>query len=182
MFGNAVAHHGALDCFHKSVISLTRARPCRSMSAITMKRFQRAWRRQGRRVAAAIVLLAYFAAMFGFPMPAVAEATQAPVEQSSPTQARACCCQTANDCRQCGCCSEAAPVIPEKPVRWQSGMSAMQCKGLSTLWVSSGVVVPPPVHVNFEMQLTPVGRIMSNDAFAIAMPLKPLDPPPRLCA
>jgi hypothetical protein len=96
-----------------------------------------------------------------------------------------------------GCCphDEPPPAPPQDPdpqdtdpaddeapadgVRWVTGISAMKCRGHSTLWVSAGIVLPAPVLCNRPV-LDPGGWLHLVDDHAFTSSLIPPDPPPRL--
>jgi hypothetical protein len=65
-----------------------------------------------------------------------------------------------------------------KSVRWALGIAALKCKGLSTLWVTAGVV-----GLTIEIDVQPVPSVPEwlpafNES-PRSTPLPPLDPPPR---
>jgi hypothetical protein len=142
------------------------------------------WRRWSHRLAVLLGLLAYAAATFGFPVLARGKAGHDCGCPPARQKARACCCHPAAGC--CGgaapsCCATEDETEPEEgaTVRWVAGVSALTCKGLSTLWLAGGAVLPPPQAVSWSPEegalfwLAP----MSEAAFRLALPW-PL-PPPR---
>src|SRR5262245_23411738 len=58
-------------------------------------------------------------------------------------------------------------------------MTALRCRGLSTSWVSSGAVAPPPPLPNWELYFALSDRFMSADDSSALLPQMPPDPPPR---
>lgn len=71
----------------------------------------------------------------------------------------------------------ARPARPAVP--WGIGFLALKCKGLSTLWVSAGAVLPAPV-LTWNPGLSP-GDWLSDSAPALpGLSPCPPDPPPRL--
>jgi hypothetical protein len=62
---------------------------------------------------------------------------------------------------------------------WVLGLMALACKGSSTLWVTTGSVVPPSLPLTWTPSLALTDRISCFDEIAFHLPLVPLDPPPR---
>ncbi len=148
--------------------------------------------------------MAYLLTAFGLPMPA-GRAGEGPacgcarVEECSGGK---CCCGQARPGRSCctgkpgctmPCCqhgtrSESCPhdgqtdEAPTGGVRWVPGVSAMKCRGQSTLWVSTGVTLPAPSLVDGRPQLDHAGWLPWSDDFAYPIRLLPPDPPPRSMA
>lgn len=193
-------------------------------------RWKHLWRKQRRRLLAAVVLLAYLGAIFGFPAPAAHANTDS---RPFPCQGHVCGCQNADDCwRHCcchspserlqwaadhdvtppasvsadlgwrserlrdqespkSCCKKSAKAAPghknccstnEKPAQrgWIIGMSPFRCRGLSTLWVSAGIVLPPPVPSVWNPNLVLLDCLSQADATLAGIVPLPPDPPPRL--
>jgi hypothetical protein len=63
--------------------------------------------------------------------------------------------------------------------RWILSFSVLQCRGLATLWISSGAVAPPPPVTTWSPCLLPSGWVWSPDISPITEVVCPLDPPPR---
>lgn len=166
------------------------------MHRIVWKRLRRA---PGRRLSAGVVLLAYLGALFGFPMPAAARTKTA--DQPFACQSRACGCVSADNCRhQCCCSGLQAPAVPDespapsccskkhakkvaaKQSLWHLGMSPMRCQGITTLWVSTGIVVPPPLPQNWQPQLVVVDSLSNVEPLLNGISPTPPEPPPRLSA
>src|SRR5262245_41123526 len=87
-----------------------------------------------------------------------------------------CCCSgpaTTHDC-----CQSSPPVT----VRWVAGLSALKCKGVATLWATSGAVIPPPPDITFAPCL-PAGEWLplAGDA-PVTIAVRPPVPPPRCSA
>lgn len=109
-------------------------------------------------------------------------AQQAEEEASATPSCQSCCancgktasCQTVPTLRakSSSCKSSVAS-------RWLAGMSALQCRGASTLWVSAGVVLPPPLVQNWSPSLMPTAWIASLEASSFFVPRTPPAPPPR---
>lgn len=59
------------------------------------------------------------------------------------------------------------------------GIQALQCRGLETLWVSSGAVLPPPAAVNWSFEWLTAGWLESAVYRACSRAFSPPDPPPR---
>jgi hypothetical protein len=70
---------------------------------------------------------------------------------------------------------------PASPIRlrWASGLAALRCHGLSTFWVSSGAVLPPPSLVSWEPFWPLVTSLAHRDAAPLSLRFRPPDPPPR---
>jgi hypothetical protein len=92
--------------------------------------------------------------------------------------------------RDCGtttekcCCCAHKPEAPTSgssnaPGRWVTMMTAWRCQGYSTLWTSTGTVLPvPPLALTID-DVPPV-LICLPSIHANKVPSPPLDPPPRL--
>lgn len=63
---------------------------------------------------------------------------------------------------------------------WTIGMSPMRCQGANTLWLSSGVVFPPPAQFSWQANLVPVDWLRTSEKLFNGLPSIPPDPPPRL--
>lgn len=70
--------------------------------------------------------------------------------------------------------------VPATGVRWVIGIAAMKCRGHSTLWVSAGVVLPPPVPCADSPALDPTGWLSWSSEISFTADLLPPIPPPRL--
>jgi hypothetical protein len=68
---------------------------------------------------------------------------------------------------------------PPLSVRWVLGFSALQCGGLTSSWIGSGIMAPPPPVTSYNPALLPAGWVLSSDSFPITVAICPLDPPPR---
>jgi hypothetical protein len=104
-------------------------------------------------------------------------------ENASATWPKArCACQ-----REGASCCEAEPPTPakdskRKPVaslRWAVGVTALQCRGVSTLWLSSSGVVPPPPVAVWRPYSIPLGWVLFPNSYLFPVSLPPPDPPPR---
>ncbi len=71
-----------------------------------------------------------------------------------------------------------APPVPAK-VRWSLGVTAQRCRGLNTLWVSTGVVLPVPASCSWKTCLPPVAWVVLPGSTGSTVGLPPADPPPR---
>jgi hypothetical protein len=84
------------------------------------------------------------------------------------------------------CCCRSAPT-PAKDSRRQSKtgqrwvlvVKALSCRGLSTLWVSGGAVLPPPPVAAWQPWSPPPDRLSNPNAYPCPVPFTPPDPPPR---
>ena len=64
--------------------------------------------------------------------------------------------------------------------RWALGASALHCRGLSTLWASTGAAVPPAPPAAWSPFLYALGWLPCRHDRPLALSAAPLDPPPRL--
>jgi hypothetical protein len=139
-----------------------------------------------RPLAASLTLAAYLVVALGVP---VAPPTpEAAAQEATATPHRGCCCGP-NSCNTQCCCARPgrsartteADAPPPAP-RWGTTLSALQCKGLSTLWVSAGCVLPPPLAADW----TPDAPTVAFLPFDLPTPPKqlaiPPTPPPRQVA
>jgi hypothetical protein len=102
---------------------------------------------------------------------------------AAPTSEKPCCAShhTGGSCcqpRPPGPAQDARPQ-PGTSVRWVVGMAALHCRGASTLWVSSGAVVPPPPTAAWSPCLLPLGWVSCREAALLAVAVPPAVPPPR---
>jgi hypothetical protein len=67
-------------------------------------------------------------------------------------------------------------------VHWVLGLSALKCQGLSTLWATSGAVLPPAPPLTWGPFFRPIGWLRTLDLVPLALATPPLTPPPRLLA
>jgi hypothetical protein len=96
---------------------------------------------------------------------------------SAPSPARTCCHETTSPA------AKPAPSDGPAGPRWVSGLAALKCRGLSTLWVSSGAVLPPPALLSWAPVWPPAGSLAYHDAAPLPVLSCPPEPPPRLpCA
>lgn len=82
------------------------------------------------------------------------------------------------------CCCACEPVTPakEKPSttgRWITMMTAWRCQGYSTVWLSTGAVLPVP-PLTLPLEDAPPARVCLPSERADVIPSTPPDPPPRL--
>jgi hypothetical protein len=150
------------------------------------------WRAFPRRVGVCAALVAYLVAAVGFPVPAAALSTH-PSHCAAASQS--CCCPSAAQAAGCCCCAgrhhsadtDPAPVRPccrnkhAAPSRtlWVGGPSALGCHGLSTVWIASGAVTPPPASVAWQSYAPPGDWLTTSRADPVGVALIPPDPPPR---
>jgi hypothetical protein len=64
-------------------------------------------------------------------------------------------------------------------VLWVSSFAAQNCRGMSTLWITSGAVLPPSPAVAWSPALRPLGWVSCLDVNPLPIALSPPDPPPR---
>jgi hypothetical protein len=99
------------------------------------------------------------------------------------------CCAKGEPAATCHSCCEhghsdhtpdAAPATGKQAgVRWALGMSSLHCKGLTTLWVGSGAVLPLPRVAGCVQQPVPQGQFAQRDVSADRVVRTPPSPPPR---
>jgi hypothetical protein len=78
-----------------------------------------------------------------------------------------------------GCCAEKTKPLPCPSGRWVVGVSALKCRGLATVWVQAGSVLPPPRPLTWSPSWPAVGRLGIGDATPFLNPWSPPVPPPR---
>lgn len=105
-------------------------------------------------------------------------------QTSSPVAPVECCASHPN---VVPCCSQAlgrsaknASSGPASRSPWVLGVAGLRCRGVSTLWVSTGAVLPPPMPPQWSDVLPPIGWLPQWDASSFSLLLPPPDPPPRL--
>jgi hypothetical protein len=84
----------------------------------------------------------------------------------------------------CPCCTgketARARATSAQPVTSQVGaIAALSCRGLASLWVSTGSVLPPPVPLTWSPHLVPIGWLDSLDPTAPGFVSPPPHRPPR---
>jgi hypothetical protein len=140
--------------------------------------------------------LAYLIASAGFPMPT--RAARAPGEEPKAPSAcgcdpldrsRGCCCCCKSGCCAAraaepghSCCSKAEPDAEEDEApqfHWVIGLQQQQCRGLTMLWVSSGVTLPPPPPVSMLCETPVAGRVGLASYRLSTVSHPPALPPPR---
>jgi hypothetical protein len=70
--------------------------------------------------------------------------------------------------------------VGDGQLRWVLGVSALRCQGQSTLWVTSGAVLPPPPAVVWNPSLALVGWLSPANTTGCQLTIAPLDRPPRM--
>ena len=88
----------------------------------------------------------------------------------------------ARDPHSSACCSQSATETPAetKDTRWVPGVRSLACRGLSTLWTTSGAVLPPPRAVTWSFCFDASDHLRNFDVSAFSHDCIPPDPPPRL--
>jgi hypothetical protein len=88
---------------------------------------------------------------------------------------------------ECGSDSESVPTYGNRPPSTgkRSGslllnVAAMQCHGMSTVWISVGAVLRPPPALTWSPYLAAGDWLSHPDLAARTLCQGPLDPPPRL--
>jgi len=66
-----------------------------------------------------------------------------------------------------------------RPPQCTFGFSVLQCRGLATVWVSTGAVVPPPAVVSWIPCLHQTGWALTAKFSPCNVAISPIDPPPR---
>jgi hypothetical protein len=151
-----------------------------------------------RQLCSGLVLFSYVVTIFGYPLPAAAERKG---DQTSAGDSHACHCSAAMKCAGTAncCCLPRKAIRPccqntsdqQKPaqpaqsshhndVQWELGVVALQCHGLSTLWVSSGAATPPTPPIVWSPFLAPWDWLPEVVCAPDRRPVPPLEPPPRL--
>lgn len=140
-----------------------------------------------RRLCALLTLLAYWITSIGCPVISGRERTAEP--PAIPAAAACgccvgdgpcCCCQAGTAEGATGCCqgTDAAPVAGK--IGWKLSVQSCPCKGISTVWVVQGAVsfAIRPLTWQPGNQVA----VVFQTAFAqpLAVPLPPVEPPPRL--
>jgi hypothetical protein len=99
-----------------------------------------------------------------------------PTAEQAPADAgRKSCCRAGVTCKAC---AEKRPAS-KSGLGWASAVAAQRCRGLSTLWVSSGAVLPLPFAETWAPRLVPVAWLPSSDPTPSAVARTPPVPPPR---
>ena len=62
---------------------------------------------------------------------------------------------------------------------WITGTSSLRCRGLSTLWVSTGAVYLPAAALTWAPVMDRVDQLSYSDIPPIIVSIPPSDPPPR---
>jgi hypothetical protein len=86
-------------------------------------------------------------------------------------------------CAKKPCCEKHESESQEKPQSskgWVLATAALQCRGLSTLWLTSGAVAPPPAPTTLKLWVQPEDRIVLRNQFPTLLSASPPDPPPRM--
>jgi hypothetical protein len=66
--------------------------------------------------------------------------------------------------------------------RWLLGVASLKCSGQTTLWASTGTVLPVRPILPWRPDLRPVGWLADAGVGRFLLPAAPPDPPPRLSA
>ena len=148
------------------------------------------WRSCRRKICAGVVLVAYLAAVGGFPLPGAAATECAKADVAKPQCG---CCAAARAGRQCCCCATAQPKTETEdgavaksccasPRKQKAGwplIGASQCQRATTAWITPGDVCPGPSPIVWCPYLLPIDCINSVDNSIQSLPFAPPDPPPR---
>ncbi len=76
-------------------------------------------------------------------------------------------------------CAHGVKASGKGGVRWGLGVSAMNCRGLNTLWATTGAALPARPPLAWSPCLAPAGWTPARSESALLLPCHPLDPPPR---
>ncbi len=108
--------------------------------------------------------------------------------QACSTATRRSCCADRRDLAQCCSKGPDRPIPGYRPkplarIPWMLGVANQRCRGITTLWVSVGAVLPPPIPPAWSDSLAPAGWLSHENGSPLALRLTPPDPPPRIsCA
>jgi hypothetical protein len=81
------------------------------------------------------------------------------------------------------CCSSAgakAEPAPRPRTTWVIGSLSLRCRGLQTLWMTTGANLPPPAPVQYAHEADPAGWLRPAEMTAFSWTSPPLSPPPRV--
>ena len=78
-----------------------------------------------------------------------------------------------------GACCHAAEHRPAAGRGWVIGLTALRCRGLSTVWVTTGSVLPPAAPLAWRPWPPLVATLSYPDRLPNTHPPSPPDPPPR---
>jgi hypothetical protein len=151
-----------------------------------------------RRLVVVLALAGYLTGTIGFPLPQLRSAptaagTTAAVRQHACgcveviTEAPPSCCCSKAKAAAPSCCSEtpAKPAaVAEEPAApgrftWIDSVSARECRGLGTSWLSVELSAPPPVQVEWSDFQEADSWIPESTFAPISRTLLPPTPPPR---
>ena len=84
-------------------------------------------------------------------------------------------------CAKKPCCEKHNNTPQDKPENsgWLQFTSVMHCRGMSTIWITTGAVVPPPDTVTWNQWLQPENWLGFANQTPILVSASPPDPPPR---
>jgi hypothetical protein len=91
-------------------------------------------------------------------------------------------------CSENSCChhEKSPPREEARPeagkIHWFLGMTALHCRGLSTVWVTTGSVAPMPPPVTWSPGILLADVLPRTEGTSTLLPFLPPDPPPRLFA
>jgi hypothetical protein len=76
--------------------------------------------------------------------------------------------------------SEDSAIEPSPTRGWVTGVAALRCRGVSTLWVSAGAVLPPPaLEAGAAIKQLPQ-LLCGYEPSLLSISVAPPDPPPRV--
>jgi hypothetical protein len=94
------------------------------------------------------------------------------------------CCRAASARRRLGSTSNGPAKKSAPPrsagFRWAFGWTALQCHGVSTLWLITGAALPARPPRSWNLYLTLAGWLSDRDVGSCVLPFPPPLPPPRL--
>jgi hypothetical protein len=80
------------------------------------------------------------------------------------------------------CCADKerpAQPAPADGLRWVGGAAALGCRGVKSVWIAAGAVIPPPAAPAWEPYTPPAEWLSLSSDNPLGPSLVPPDPPPR---
>ena len=97
---------------------------------------------------------------------------------------RGCCASAKNAAPSCCSAAKPTPQAKQAPagstVKFVSAFAARKCRGLPTLWCSSGAVVPPPATIQWSHDWNVVEQLETVDRLPRGLSASPPVPPPKI--
>lgn len=103
---------------------------------------------------------------------------------SGKSEQKSCCSSKKSGRHSGGCCptphnDENKSKESGAKLQWFPGMTALQCRGVSMLWISTGAVLPPPMPLVWQPHQKPAGWVVECPAVLKPFVSSPPVPPPR---